>query len=172
MGRLDNLVAVTVPEAPELVTPGDLGDELASFTRAMRATIVSPNTISAYGGAVRQFGRWLMEHEYPTKVFTIDPDSNQPVQVNRQRYMREGRIITSPQGGFVDIATPGRGPGFTVGPGMTIEVKDGKARIIEYDPSGWSTRKTHEFFMRTMRRNGCPDLKDLRTNSAVLEARG
>ena len=36
--------------------PGDLGDELASFTRAMRANNVSPNTILAYGGAVRQFG--------------------------------------------------------------------------------------------------------------------
>jgi hypothetical protein len=29
-------VALNVPEAPELVTPGDIGDELASFTRAMR----------------------------------------------------------------------------------------------------------------------------------------
>ena len=44
------------------------------------------------------------------QVFTIDPDSNQPVQVNRQRYMREGRIITSPQGGFVDISSPRAGP--------------------------------------------------------------
>jgi hypothetical protein len=72
MGRLDTLVAATLPEAPELVTPGDLGDELASFTRAMRATNVSPNTISAYGGAVRQFGRWLMEHDYPTTVAEIE----------------------------------------------------------------------------------------------------
>ncbi len=63
----------TVAEAPALVTPGDLGDELASFVRAMRANNVSPNTITAYGGAVRQFGRWLLEHDYPTTVATIEP---------------------------------------------------------------------------------------------------
>jgi hypothetical protein len=62
-------VEVTVPEAPELVTPGDLGDELASFVRAVRATNVSP----AYGGAVRRFGRWLMEHDHPTTVAEIEP---------------------------------------------------------------------------------------------------
>ena len=39
-----------VAEPYELVTPGDLGDELAAFTRAMRANNVSPNTILAYGG--------------------------------------------------------------------------------------------------------------------------
>lgn len=50
-------MAVNLAEAPELVTPGDLGDELASFTRSMRAQNVSPNTILAYGGAVRHFGR-------------------------------------------------------------------------------------------------------------------
>jgi len=60
-------------EAYELVTPGDMGDELASFTRAMRAQNVSPNTVLAYGGAVRQFGVWLMEHEYPTVVADIEP---------------------------------------------------------------------------------------------------
>ena len=48
-------VALNLADAPELVTPGDLGDELASFVRAMRASNVSPNTILAYGGAVRQF---------------------------------------------------------------------------------------------------------------------
>jgi site-specific recombinase XerD len=72
MGRLEDLVVATLPEAPELVTPGDLGDELASFTRAMRANNVSPNTITAYGGAVRQFGRWLMEHDRPTTVAEIE----------------------------------------------------------------------------------------------------
>ena len=44
--------------------PGDLGDELASFTRAMRAENVKPNTIIAYGGAVRQFGTWLLATNY------------------------------------------------------------------------------------------------------------
>ena len=65
-------MAVNVADAPELVTPGDLGDELASFTRAMRAANVSPNTILAYGGAVRQFGRWLVERRYPTDVRAIE----------------------------------------------------------------------------------------------------
>ena len=59
-------------DALELVTPGDLGDELASFVRAMRAANVSPNTILAYGGAVRQFGRWLLERDYPTSVSGVE----------------------------------------------------------------------------------------------------
>ena len=66
-------MAVNLAEAPELVTPGDLGDELASFVRAMRANNVSPNTILAYGGAVRQFGRWLLVHDYPTSVAQLEP---------------------------------------------------------------------------------------------------
>jgi site-specific recombinase XerD len=65
-------MAVNLADAPELVTPGDLGDELASFTRSMRATNVSPNTIHAYGGAVRQFGRWLLDRGYPTAVAAIE----------------------------------------------------------------------------------------------------
>jgi site-specific recombinase XerD len=65
-------MSVTVPEALELVTPGDLGDELASFVRAMRANNVSPNTIEAYGGAVRTFGRWLLSRGYPTSVGKIE----------------------------------------------------------------------------------------------------
>lgn len=65
-------MAVNLSEAPELVTPGDLGDELASFTRSMRAQNVSPNTILAYGGAVRQFGRWLMDNGHPTSLAEID----------------------------------------------------------------------------------------------------
>jgi site-specific recombinase XerD len=66
-------VATNLPDAPELVTPGNLGDELASFTRAMRAENVSPNTIHAYGGAVRLFGVWLMDHDYPTDLEAIEP---------------------------------------------------------------------------------------------------
>jgi len=66
-------VGVNLPDAPELVTPGNLGDELASFIRAQRANNVSPHTITAYGGAVRQFGRWLMEQGYPTDVEAIEP---------------------------------------------------------------------------------------------------
>jgi site-specific recombinase XerD len=50
-----------------------LGDDLASFVRAMCANNISPNTILSYGGAVRQFGRWLMAHDYPTTVAEIEP---------------------------------------------------------------------------------------------------
>ena len=39
----------------------------------MRASNVSPNTILAYGGAVRQFGRWLMAQDYPTNLREIEP---------------------------------------------------------------------------------------------------
>lgn len=66
-------MAQKIAETPELVTPGDLGDELASFVRAMRAGNVSQNTILAYGGAVRQFGRWLLDHDHPTTVAKIEP---------------------------------------------------------------------------------------------------
>jgi site-specific recombinase XerD len=66
-------VSVNLADTPELVTPGNLGDELASFIRAMRANNVSANTILAYGGAVRQFGRWLLAHDYPTDVDAIEP---------------------------------------------------------------------------------------------------
>src|SRR5689334_21323469 len=66
-------VAVNLPDAPELVTPGDLGDELASFVRAMRAANVAPNTILAYASAVRQFGTWLMDRGYSTDVRAIEP---------------------------------------------------------------------------------------------------
>lgn len=66
-------MAVNLPDAPELVTPGDLGDELASFVRSQRANNISPNTILAYGGAVRQFGRWLLAHNLPTTVAKIEP---------------------------------------------------------------------------------------------------
>ena len=40
----------------------------------MRAGNVSPNTILAYGGAVRQFGRWLLENDHPTNVEAITKD--------------------------------------------------------------------------------------------------
>ncbi len=61
-------MALNLADGSDLVTSGNLGDELASFTRAMRAANVSPNTILAYGGAVRQFGTWLMERSHPTDL--------------------------------------------------------------------------------------------------------
>lgn len=66
-------MAAKIPEPPEVVTPGDMGDLLASFNRAMKAGNASPNTILAYGGAVRQFAQWLMAHDYPTDVAAIQP---------------------------------------------------------------------------------------------------
>lgn len=66
-------MAVNVSDPVAVVTPGDLGDELASFVRAMRANNVSPNTVLAYGGAVRQFAEWLMAHGQPTDVGSITP---------------------------------------------------------------------------------------------------
>jgi site-specific recombinase XerD len=66
-------VASTIAPDPEIVTPGDLGDELASFIRSMRAENVSANTILTYGTAVRRFAAWLLERGYPTTVSEIEP---------------------------------------------------------------------------------------------------
>ncbi len=65
-------VPVTITEPYELVTQGDLGDELLSCTRAMRAINVSGTTILASGGAVRQFGTWMMD-DGRTTVADIQP---------------------------------------------------------------------------------------------------
>ena len=83
-----------ITDAPELVTPGDLGDELASFIRAKRANNVSPNTILAYGGAVRQFGRWLMAHDYPT---TVERDRAAPRRGVDQLHPRDVEAGHRPQ---------------------------------------------------------------------------
>ena len=42
----------------------------------MRVNKVSPNTIFAYGGAVRQFGTWLMEHDRRATVADIEPSAH------------------------------------------------------------------------------------------------
>lgn len=61
-------MAQKIAPVPVIVTPGDLGDELGSFTRHLRAGNVSPNTIYAYGGAVVSLGNFLLKHDYPTDV--------------------------------------------------------------------------------------------------------
>lgn len=66
-------MAVNLPDTPELVTPGDLGDELASFVRSLRADNASPNTIHAYGGSVRHFAQWLLDRDLPTVLAKIEP---------------------------------------------------------------------------------------------------
>lgn len=66
-------MAERVADPPEVVTPGDLGDELASFMRYMRRANVSPNTIETYGTAVRQFAGYLIAHDLPTDMAAITP---------------------------------------------------------------------------------------------------
>ena len=45
--RVQHPATVSLADTPKLVTPGDLGDGLASFVCAMRANIVSLNTITS-----------------------------------------------------------------------------------------------------------------------------
>lgn len=61
----------TVPSAATLLTSGDLGDELGSFARYLRAQNVSPSTVYAYTGAVVSLGQFLLEHDYPTDVRAV-----------------------------------------------------------------------------------------------------
>lgn len=58
-------------KTPELVTTGDLADELGAFVRHLRPQNVSPNTIYAYAGAVVSLGNYLTEHDLPTDVAAI-----------------------------------------------------------------------------------------------------
>lgn len=56
---------------PDIVTPGDLGDEVTSFLRAMRRENVSPNTVATYGTACRFFAEWMVANGHPTNVDAI-----------------------------------------------------------------------------------------------------
>jgi site-specific recombinase XerD len=56
---------------PEVSTPGDLGDEITAFLRAMRRENVSPNTIATYGTACRFFAEWTMARGNPTDMDAI-----------------------------------------------------------------------------------------------------
>ena len=56
---------------PEVSTPGDLGDEITAFLRAMRRENVSPNTIATYGTACRFFAEWMMAQGNPTDMDAI-----------------------------------------------------------------------------------------------------
>lgn len=58
---------------PEVMTPGDLGDEITAFLRAMRRENVSHNTIATYGTACRFFAEWMLENDLPTNVDRIEP---------------------------------------------------------------------------------------------------
>jgi site-specific recombinase XerD len=56
---------------PEVTTPGDLGDEVTAFLRAMRRENVSPNTIATYGTACRFFAEWMVANGHPTDLDAI-----------------------------------------------------------------------------------------------------
>ncbi len=66
-------MAPKIPDPDELRTPGDLGDEVTAFLRAMRRAGVSPNTVATYGEACRQFLRYLLDTGGPTEVRAIEP---------------------------------------------------------------------------------------------------
>lgn len=56
---------------PSIETTGDLGEELQSFVRTLRAENVSENTQYAYAGAVVSLGTFLIAHDLPTDVRDI-----------------------------------------------------------------------------------------------------
>ena len=62
---------MTQAPTARIVPEGDLLVNVASFERHLRAENVSPNTITAYGGAVRQFGAFLAAEGLPTDVAAI-----------------------------------------------------------------------------------------------------
>lgn len=58
----------------EIATPGDLGDEINAFLRAMRRDNVSPNTIATYGAACRLFAEFVLATGRPTDVDALDDE--------------------------------------------------------------------------------------------------
>jgi site-specific recombinase XerD len=60
-----------IGDAPEIETPGDLGDEIGSFFREKRSERISPNTVATYGSALRMFAAFLLDHGYPTALGEI-----------------------------------------------------------------------------------------------------
>lgn len=66
------MTAQDVADAYDVVTVGDLGDEVRSFVRALQRDNFSPNTIAAYATALRQLAEFLAAHGYPTDVRRIE----------------------------------------------------------------------------------------------------
>ncbi len=58
-------------DAPEIETPGDLGDEIGAFFREKRSERMSPNTVATYGSALRMFTEFMLAHDYPTTLSAI-----------------------------------------------------------------------------------------------------
>jgi hypothetical protein len=59
--------SVSVPIEPA----GDIGVNLASFTRSLRATNLSPRTIQSYTESTQLLAKFLTEQALPTSVVTI-----------------------------------------------------------------------------------------------------
>jgi len=55
----------------EIVTPGNLGDEIGAFFREKKSERISPNTVATYGAALRMFTDYLLAHDYPTSLAGI-----------------------------------------------------------------------------------------------------
>jgi site-specific recombinase XerD len=60
-----------IGDPPEIVTPGDLGDEIGAFFREKRSERISPNTVATYGSALRMFADFLIARGYPTVLVAI-----------------------------------------------------------------------------------------------------
>ncbi|MBI2723995.1 MAG: tyrosine-type recombinase/integrase [Chloroflexi bacterium] len=58
-------------ERQSIVIKGDIGSNIASFTRHLRAANLAPNTIDTYTGSARQLAEWLQVQEMPTDVAHI-----------------------------------------------------------------------------------------------------
>ena len=65
-------------DIPELVTPGDLGDEIGAFFREKRSERISPNTVATYGSALRMFADYLLAHDYPTSLAASATSTSPP----------------------------------------------------------------------------------------------
>lgn len=60
-----------IGDAPEIETPGDVGDEIGAFFREKRSERMSPNTVATYGSALRLFTDFLLAHGHPTALAAI-----------------------------------------------------------------------------------------------------
>jgi site-specific recombinase XerD len=58
-------------ERQSIVIKGDIGSNIASFTRHLRAANLAPNTIDTYTGSARQLAEWLQVQGMPTDVAHI-----------------------------------------------------------------------------------------------------
>jgi hypothetical protein len=62
---------VARPPSPSSEAVGDIGVNLASFVRHLRAANLSPRTIESYAESVRTLGAYLSANDLPTDVAAI-----------------------------------------------------------------------------------------------------